>query len=158
VLDPLNEDTLYASVLGGGSYCILELGPTAGIFVSYNYGDTWSGPGAGLDGVNVLALAPDPIAAGVVYAGTTHGVYRTENVGASWAPLGTGLADAVLSLAVDAEGPNCTRAPSTTASSGSACADASDARDQVRDGPTTERGGERVSSPPLSSHAYCDGR
>jgi hypothetical protein len=100
-IDPHDPDTLYTSVLGQGSCCPDLVG--GNLFTSHDGGATWTGSTSGLADLNVLAVAVDPVALGVLYAGTTNGVFRSGDGGVSWTPLGTGLPLHVTALSVDAE-------------------------------------------------------
>src|SRR5688572_1798880 len=65
---------------------------------------------AGLEGLNIFALAIDPVTPTTLYAGTLDpagtgrgGVYKSTNGGASWTAINTGLGrfPAVHALAID---------------------------------------------------------
>ena len=100
-MDPHDPDTLYTSVLGHGSCCPDLVG--GNLFTSHDGGATWTGSTSGLTDLNVTAVAVDPIALGVLYAGTTSGVFRSIDGGTTFAPFGTGLPNWVTTVAVDAE-------------------------------------------------------
>ena len=65
---------------------------SAAVFRSEDGGATWRSAGQGLPAgpdpgtFPVGALAADPAAAGVLYAGTARGVYRSFDAGESWSP------------------------------------------------------------------------
>ncbi len=90
--DPINSDIVY-------------VGTDRAVYKSADAGDSWVhqiGNGLPPTGVGisstVTALATDPTASGIVYAGflygeweTPWGVYKTTDGGASWAPKNRGL-------------------------------------------------------------------
>lgn len=64
-------------------------GATNGAYVSRDQGQTWQLWGRGLQDVTVTALARDPAAPKVLYAGTKYqGLFRSTDAGLSWAPAG----------------------------------------------------------------------
>ncbi|MFT4606323.1 MAG: photosystem II stability/assembly factor-like uncharacterized protein, partial [Rhodothermales bacterium] len=61
------------------------------VFVSENYGSTWSRIDAGLPGEPVNVIVEDQEVEDMLYVGTDHGVYVSLDRGASWQPMAGGL-------------------------------------------------------------------
>jgi photosystem II stability/assembly factor-like uncharacterized protein len=78
-----------------------------GVYKSTDGGASWLPVRRGMGGSPiVVALAADPHAAGVVYAGTDRGVYKTTDGGGHWRLASSGLtALTVTSLAIDPKRP-----------------------------------------------------
>jgi photosystem II stability/assembly factor-like uncharacterized protein len=74
-VDPFAPATVYAGTQGGG------------VYKTSDAGTTWSLTSSGLRDRNVLALALDPVAEGVAYAGTLDGVYKTTDGAANWSAV-----------------------------------------------------------------------
>jgi ligand-binding sensor domain-containing protein len=55
-----------------------------GLFRSSDGGATWTNSGAGIQTMNVTAIAFDPDDASVVWAGTENGLYISRNGGSVW--------------------------------------------------------------------------
>jgi hypothetical protein len=104
VLDAGDPHTVHVGTLGFGSCCPDLVGVGGDVFTSHDGGATWTGSTSGLHGVNVLALASDPVRPGTVYAGTTDGVFRSLDGGATWSPFGLQGGPPVWSLAVAHDG------------------------------------------------------
>ena len=63
----------------------------------------------GPDGLNVWAVALDPLIPGTIYTGALGGMFRSTNGGASWTAVSTGLPAAatdVYAIAIDPQNPN----------------------------------------------------
>jgi photosystem II stability/assembly factor-like uncharacterized protein len=60
-----------------------------GMFISYDYGDTWEESNAGLR--NTLPLTLERGKNGRIYAGVASGLFRTDDDGVSWISLGSNL-------------------------------------------------------------------
>lgn len=86
-IDQAVPSTVYAGLDGGG------------VYKSTDGGASWNAARSGIEGLNVYALAMDPLAGSAVYAGTNNGLYRTFDGGASWHPANPGNADFILALA-----------------------------------------------------------
>lgn len=86
-VDPAIPSTVYAGLDGGG------------VYKSTDGGVSWNAARSGIEGLNVYALAMDPLSGSAVYAGTNNGLYRTFDGGASWHPANPGNADFILALA-----------------------------------------------------------
>ena len=86
-IDQAVPSTVYAGLDGGG------------VYKSTDGGVSWNAARSGIEGLNVYALAMDPLAGSAVYAGTNNGLYRTFDGGASWHPANPGNADFILALA-----------------------------------------------------------
>ncbi len=99
IIDPLDPRGLHA----GTSLVPCCDEPAGGnVFTSRDGAGTWTRSIRGLEGVNVSALAADPVTAGVLYAGTSGGVFFSVNGGTTWASLRRGMPDiAVVSLVLD---------------------------------------------------------
>jgi len=70
---------------------------------SIDGGATWNDASTGLPDVPVNALAPDPLVAGKIWAGTDVGVFVSEDAGANWTPYNPGLPNvAIFDLKVNA--------------------------------------------------------
>ena len=70
---------------------------------SIDGGATWNDASTGLPDAPVNALAPDPLVAGKIWAGTDVGVFVSEDAGASWTPYNPGLPNvAIFDLKVNA--------------------------------------------------------
>ncbi len=101
VFDSHDPSTLYA-----GSYYDISYGyyayPEGGsIFVSHDLGATWT-RNAGDLGAAPFALAVDPFATGVVYAGTAGaGIWRSGDGGRTWVRSPAGPPTAVTDLVAD---------------------------------------------------------
>jgi photosystem II stability/assembly factor-like uncharacterized protein len=94
-LDTRHPGTLYAGNYGDR------------IFKTTDGGETWSSLNTD-DGATgrVMALAIDPTASNLIYAGSANGVYRSGDAGATWMPVSTGLsASDILTLGPDAAHP-----------------------------------------------------
>ncbi len=93
-LDPATPTTLYASTRWG-----------AGVFKTTDGGEHWSA--SGLTSLDIRALAIDPLAPGIVYAGTNGaGVFKSSDSGETWSPLNQGLTNlGVSALALDPGSP-----------------------------------------------------
>jgi photosystem II stability/assembly factor-like uncharacterized protein len=91
--------TVYAGTSGGG------------VFKSTDSGESWTAINAGLTDPSVNALAIDPSAPAILYAGTLGGVFKSINGGASWSAINAGLsyltvaALEVTALAIDSSRP-----------------------------------------------------
>jgi uncharacterized repeat protein (TIGR01451 family) len=73
VVDPTDPNVVYAGTLGGG------------VRKSINAGTTYDIKNTGLPvGVNVDALAIDPVTVTTLYAGTSAGIYKTTDGGNNW--------------------------------------------------------------------------
>jgi photosystem II stability/assembly factor-like uncharacterized protein len=84
---------------------VVYAGNFQGVMKSRDGGATWQP--AGLRGVQVLALAVDPVSPQTIYAGTFRalGVYRSTNGGKTWKPFAAGLPPGgVGALAISADG------------------------------------------------------
>ncbi len=92
-LVPANSSIVYA----GGSDS-----SQAGLYKSTNGGSSWASAGAGLTGV-VIAIAINPTATNILYAGSRNGVFKSTDSGTSW--TNTGCSD-VRALLVDPGNPN----------------------------------------------------
>jgi hypothetical protein len=103
VPDRADPETLYTGTLGYGSCCLDVVGVGGDVFTTHDGGATWNPSAAGLVGVNVLALATDPVVPGTLYAGTTNGVYRSLDGAGTWAPFGL-TGHLVVSLAIAEDG------------------------------------------------------
>jgi hypothetical protein len=77
---------LVTAVAGG-----VESAASAPVSATLFAGTAWQA-GAGTAGIPFEAVAADPLAAGVAYAGSGSGVHKTTDGGASWAALGGGVA------------------------------------------------------------------
>ena len=81
VIDPLNADTIYASLLSN-----------AGVYKSTDGAAHWSAANSGLTASAYLSLAIDPSNTSVLYAGPGPGrIFKTMDAGASWTELTNGL-------------------------------------------------------------------
>jgi photosystem II stability/assembly factor-like uncharacterized protein len=75
-----------------------------GVFISTDYGISWSYANSGLTNTCVYSLTTVPGDSGRtnLYAGTAGGgIFLSANNGANWTPVTTGLSDYVISLAID---------------------------------------------------------
>lgn len=92
-IDPVTPSVLYAAY---GVYAANDTLIEAGVFKSFDAGDTWlrvSNPPSEVYGPRqVTALAIDPRAPSRIYATTTSGVYMSTDGALSWAPINLGLA------------------------------------------------------------------
>ena len=78
-IDPHAPQTLYAAHAAGE------------VLKSLDAGASFAPAGALPSGVVPIALALDPGAPGIVYAGTSAGVFRSGDAGATWQRFGSGL-------------------------------------------------------------------
>jgi photosystem II stability/assembly factor-like uncharacterized protein len=62
----------------------------AGVFRTTDGGVSWTLSNQGLNALSVGAVAIDPEAPGIVYAGTEYGVWKSADDGATWSPRPTG--------------------------------------------------------------------
>src|SRR2546426_7570529 len=81
----------------------LYAGTCGGVFKSTDGGGSWSAANVGLSATSVLALAIDPQASTILYAGTSGGgAFKSSDGGGSWSAANVGLsATSVLALAID---------------------------------------------------------
>jgi len=93
VIDPSSRSSLYAAVHG------------VGIYRTTDGGDSWTAVATGWPKNDVRDLAVDPLAPGVVYAGTAAGIYRTADAGATWIPAGL-AGRRINSIAIDPSTPS----------------------------------------------------
>lgn len=89
-VDPHNPAVGYATYAGFSGF-----GDTGQVFLSSNYGASWSNITGNLPNIPVNAIVVDPDAAGTLYVATDVGVFYSTDNGASWAEAGTGLPNAV---------------------------------------------------------------
>ncbi len=104
VVDPFNENIVYAGTFG------------AGMFKSTDGGMNWYPISNGLPNPKIQSLAIDPVNSNILYAGTyrdergTHfeGVYKSTDAGQSWFMSSTGLQASVIvySIAVNPQNSN----------------------------------------------------
>lgn len=89
---------------------VLWLGAHTGLYRSEDGGRTWSKAGlpSSGHGPDVMAIAPHPADAAILYAGTHEaGVLKTTDGGRTWASINTGLKGVdVHGLAVDPNAPD----------------------------------------------------
>jgi photosystem II stability/assembly factor-like uncharacterized protein len=78
--------TIYATTCQSGS-------SNDGPFKSTTGGASWAPANAGLEGVVVNSLAPDPGGSPTVYAATSGGVFKSVDGGMSWVAANNGLID-----------------------------------------------------------------
>ena len=92
-IDPQTTSTIYVGLRG-----------TSGVFKSTDGAGSWSPSGNGLPARAVLALAVDPAAPSIVYAGTYGaGVFKSTDGGANWTPMNDQLPTLLVrALAIDA--------------------------------------------------------
>jgi hypothetical protein len=80
------------------------------VFKTTNGGVSWSPASTGLANLSVRALAVDPVAPNVVYAGTGGGISKSTDGGGSWGSVFTG---SVRALAIDPTAPGTVYAGTT---------------------------------------------
>lgn len=107
VVDPDNSNRVFAGT--GEGFFNLDLAQGAGIFVSEDFGETWSQLNSTLNNnfafVNRLAMIPGT---DIIMAATNTGIFRSTNLGNSWQEVsgyfasGRGFVD----LKVDPSNPN----------------------------------------------------
>jgi len=93
---PDNPD-VYAIAIDLHNASRLYVGTTAGVYRSTNGGHSWtpSGSGSGTYKILSLALDPNPLAPGVVYAGTAGGgILKSSDGGTTWTSVGPANLDA----------------------------------------------------------------
>lgn len=73
-------------------YILYAATSQAGVFTSRDNGYHWATLNRGLTSMDVLSLALDPMAPGILYAGTRDGLFKSLDGGMSWHAVGTGLA------------------------------------------------------------------
>ncbi|PIQ23218.1 hypothetical protein COW36_19025 [bacterium (Candidatus Blackallbacteria) CG17_big_fil_post_rev_8_21_14_2_50_48_46] len=117
VAHPTVSARLYGGGLGGcfiNFVCTPPGGPSGGYFVGVwqredpgnwvqigrdaTHGYPLGSSGTGLDNMDVLALAIDPVITQNVYVATRGGIFRSTNGGSAWAQMGTGLANPSLEV------------------------------------------------------------
>lgn len=133
-IDPISPSIVYAGVQAGGVYRSLDSGTSwtktnglegkdvwslivtstvayagvgsGGVYTSTN-GIDWAATGGDLVTTTVYALAVDPTAPYIAYAGTSgRGVYKTTNGGSEWTQVGGELATmTVYALAINPNAP-----------------------------------------------------
>ena len=81
-----DDATVFAALTG---YRFNELTPY--LFVSRDYGRTWTSITSNLPTESINVVAEDPVDPRVLYIGTDAGVYASINQGASWMSLSSGL-------------------------------------------------------------------
>ena len=104
-VDPIDRDTLYASVARAGGFPTLAAakghpggsGPV-GVFKSTDAGVTWTLLAGGLPSVDATDIAIAALdhntvyaAIGHIFGNTANGVYKSTNAGATWTKLAGGL-------------------------------------------------------------------
>jgi photosystem II stability/assembly factor-like uncharacterized protein len=99
VVDPKNENIVYAGSFGGG------------MFKSVDGGDSWSSISRGLENPKIQSLAIDPANTNILYAGTYRdetnsgyeGIYKSTDGGQSWVERSSNLQPGVIvySIAID---------------------------------------------------------
>lgn len=101
VIDPNNQDIIYAGTAGGG------------VFKSNDSGNTWSASSINLVNLNIYTLAINPDNPAILYAGTWGGgIYKSANSGATWTEINTGIPKVddyyiyIYALAIDPVTPN----------------------------------------------------
>jgi hypothetical protein len=83
---------------GNGGSVIFAGTNDRGVFMSHDYGKTWTEANAGLENKHILSMEADEKYA---YAGTTAAVYRKRNGGTAWVKASNGMTDTpIYSLAV----------------------------------------------------------
>jgi photosystem II stability/assembly factor-like uncharacterized protein len=87
-LDPTAPNTLYAGTRS--SQLLANVANTSGVFKTTDAGAGWSDASAGLRAPDVRALAFDPIASGIVYAGGQRHIWKSADGGATWRAVHTG--------------------------------------------------------------------
>ncbi len=83
----LPMDVMALASAGGSPETIYAGSMGAGVLKSTDGGLTWAPSNAGLRSWGVMALAVNPVARQVVYAGAEDGLYRSNDAGASWRKL-----------------------------------------------------------------------
>ncbi|MFA5134660.1 MAG: hypothetical protein WC505_02615 [Patescibacteria group bacterium] len=86
---------LAATVLNGCSIAGTQSSPDGGVFISYNFGDTWeqkafvNNEGASIASVGTNFIRFDPADENIVYLITYGaGIYKSTNAGNQWTPTG----------------------------------------------------------------------
>ncbi len=116
VIDPTDNETLYAGSFGNGIYKSTDFGLTwsktinspalvrhieinpanpatlyaaanSGVYKSTNSGASWILSLTGFPDISAYSLAIDPVTPGIVYAATDNGTFRTTNSGISWSEI-----------------------------------------------------------------------
>jgi photosystem II stability/assembly factor-like uncharacterized protein len=102
------EMTSHAPVLalalhpGGPDVVLAGAYHDPGLYVTTSGGESWSASVAGLEGLSVFALLPDPTDARTVYLGAINGLYRSMDGGHSWDAVAGELPNTpVYALAMD---------------------------------------------------------
>ncbi len=96
-VDPNNSDRFYVTFSG---YEIDDDAPY--IFVTSDFGTTWTDITGNLPHAPVNAVEVDPEDTNTIYVGTDFGVFYSETGGGNWTPLGSGMPNSVvMDLALD---------------------------------------------------------
>jgi len=69
-----------------------------GVLISLDGGQSWEQ--SGLEDIEIRALAIDPGAPDIVFAGTDRGMYRSDDAGVTWTQASSGLASRVVNAIV----------------------------------------------------------
>jgi photosystem II stability/assembly factor-like uncharacterized protein len=99
----LSSDPFFAGRVIAAGYTLGSF-PEAAVFISTDFGRTWSQQALGPDTNYAYSVAFDPVNSGIAYVGCYRGmVYRTTDAGNSWGLRNTGLpaGSALTSLSVN---------------------------------------------------------
>ena len=89
LIHPYNQDTMYIGA------------PTGGVWKTTNGGTTWSPTSDFMPSLDISAMAMDPTAPNIIYAGSGAGIFKTINGGADWSvfidtTVGTSVEDLII--------------------------------------------------------------
>jgi hypothetical protein len=80
-VDPENPETVYAGT-GVSVFTLSDDAAGTGVYVSHNFGKTWTRPSANTHGYGVNSIVVTP--SGTVLVGTTYGLWRSTDNGTSF--------------------------------------------------------------------------